>query len=99
MPRRQIRTAAEPWACGLRIAAGLVLTDEQIEAVAAHVRLDAPIAGRAPIVERQVAIDHVGNEIGPAHGPAHHRIGGDVVAGLEVIVLTIETIAERRPGS
>src|SRR5579864_7160355 len=36
----------------LRIAPGLVLPDPQIEAVAAHRRLDPPIAGRAAVIER-----------------------------------------------
>src|SRR5262249_15919544 len=41
----------------LGIAAALVLADPQIEAVAGHRRLDAAVAGRAPVVERQVGVD------------------------------------------
>src|SRR5688572_29070988 len=37
----------------LGIAAGLVLADESVEAVAAHVRLDPAIARRAAVIERQ----------------------------------------------
>src|SRR5262249_15902040 len=44
---------------GLGIAAVLVLSDPEIERVAGHERLDPPPAGRAPVVERQVATDHV----------------------------------------
>src|SRR5262245_51353074 len=36
----------------LRIAAGLVLADPDIEAVARHRRLDPPVAGRTSVIER-----------------------------------------------
>ena len=60
----------------LRITAGLVLADEHVEAAAGHLRFDPPIAGGAPVIERKVATHHVGNEVGAAHRPADHRIGG-----------------------
>src|SRR3954452_11505549 len=48
----------------LGITAGLVLADPDIEAVVGHLRLDAAIARRAAVVERQLGIDDVGYEIG-----------------------------------
>src|SRR5262249_49936481 len=59
----------------LRIAPGLVLADPHVETVVRHLRLDAAIAGRAPVIERQLGIDDVGDEIGPPHGRAAGRIG------------------------
>src|SRR5581483_6463971 len=38
-----------------RIAAGLVLADPEIKLLTRHVRLDAPVAGRAAVVQRQLA--------------------------------------------
>src|SRR5262245_60765991 len=64
----------------LGIAAGLVLADPQIEAVAGHERLDPAVAGRAAVVERQVGVDDVGNEIGAPHGEPADRIRLDIIA-------------------
>ena len=78
----------------LGIAAVLVLPDPQIEHVAGHERLDTAEAGRAAVVERQVAVDDVGNEIGAAHGEPAHRVGLDVVLVLVEVVGAAEAIAE-----
>src|SRR4051812_47089634 len=48
---------------GFRVAAILVLADPEIERVAGHEGLDAPPAGRAAVVERQIAVDDVGDEV------------------------------------
>ena len=77
----------------LGIAAGLVLADPEIEAVAGHERLDAAVAGRAAVIERQLAVDDVGHEVGAAHGEPAHRIGLDVVLGLEEVVGAGEAVA------
>jgi hypothetical protein len=63
-----------------------VLADPEIEGVAGHERLDAAEAGRAAVVERQVAVDDVGHEVGAPHGKPAHRIGLDVVLVLVEIV-------------
>ena len=78
----------------LRIMAVLVLADPQIESIAGHERLDAAQAGRAAIVERQIAIDDVGNEIGAPHGEPAHRIGLDIVLVFVEIVGAGEAVAE-----
>src|SRR5208282_562551 len=78
----------------LGIMAVLVLADPQIEGVAGHERLDAAPAGRAAVVERQIAIDDVGNEIGAPHGEPAHRIGLDVVFVFVEIVGAGEAVAE-----
>ena len=78
----------------LGITAVLMLRDPQIEGVAGHERLDPAVAGRAAVIERQVAIDDVGNEIGPAHGEATHRIGLDVVLVFVEVVGAAEAVAE-----
>ena len=83
----------------LGIAAVLVLADPEIEAIAGHERLDPAVAGRAAVVERQVAIDDVGDEIGAPHGEPAHRIGLDVVLRLEEILGAAETVAECDTGS
>ena len=75
----------------LGIAADLVLADPQIEGVAGHERLDAAPADRAAVVERQVAIDDVGHEIGAPHGEAAHRIG------LDVVLVLVEVVGAREP--
>ena len=78
----------------LGIMAVLVLADPQIKGVAGHERLDAAPARRTAVVERQVAIDDIGNEIGAPHGEPAHRIGLDVVLVLVEIVGARETVAE-----
>ena len=79
---------------GLGVAAVLVLADPEIKGIAGHERLDPAVAGRAAVVERQVAIDDVGNEVGAPHGEAAHRIGLDVVLVFVEIVGAAETVAE-----
>src|SRR3984957_2558693 len=79
---------------GLRVVAVLVLADPQIERIAGHERLDPTPARRAAIVERQVAIDDVGDEIRPPHGKPAHRIGLDIVLVFVEIVRAGEAVAE-----
>ena len=78
----------------LGIAAVLVLADPEIERVAGHERLDAAEAGRAAVVERQVAVDDVGNEIRAPHGEPAHRIRLDVVLVAVEVVGADEAVAE-----
>ena len=78
----------------LRIPAVFVLPDPEIEAVIGHERLDAAPAERAAIIERQIAVDDIGNKIGPAHRQTAHRIGLDVILGLVEIAAAAEAIAE-----
>ena len=75
----------------LGIASGLVLADPEIERIAGHERLDAPPARRAPVVERQVAIDDVGHEIRAPHREPAHRIG------LDVVLVLVEVVGAREP--
>ena len=77
----------------LGIAAVLVLADPEIERVAGHERLAAASPASAG-VERQVAIDDIGNEIGAPHGEPAHRIGLDVVLVFVEIVGAAEAVAE-----
>ncbi len=79
---------------GFGIAAVLVLADPQIERVAGHERLDAAPARRAAVVERQIAVDDVGHEIGAPHGEPAHRVRLDVVLVLVEIVGATEAVAE-----
>ena len=69
----------------LGIATRLVLTDPLVEAVAGHVRLNAAIARRAAVIERQFAIDNVRDEVGLAHRKSAHRIGRQIVLILEIV--------------
>ena len=78
----------------LGIAARFVLADPEIEGVAGHEGFDAAKAGRAAIVERQIAIDRIGHEIGAPHGKPAHRIGLDVVIVFVIIVGAGEAVAE-----
>src|SRR5262245_13434760 len=78
----------------LGIAAVLVLADPEIERVAGHERLDPAPAGRAPVVERQVAIDDVRDEIRAPHGEPTYRVGLNVVLVLVEIVRAAETLPE-----
>ena len=78
----------------LGIAAVLVLADPEIKGIAGHERLDPPPTRRAPIVERQVAIDHVRDEIRAPHGEPAHRIGLDIVLVLVEIVGAAEALAK-----
>ena len=78
----------------LRIAAVLMLADPEVEAIIGHERLDAAVADRAAVVERQFTIDHVRDEVGLAHGEPAHRIGLDVVLRLEEVVGAVEAVAE-----
>ena len=78
----------------LGVAAVLVLADPEIERVAGHERLDAAEARRAAVVERQVAVDDVGHEVGAPHREAAHRIGLDVVLVLVEVVGAGEAVAE-----
>ena len=78
----------------LGVAAGLVLSDPDIEAVAGHLRLDPAVTGRAAIVERQVAIDDVGDDIGAAHCEPAHRIRLDILPRFEIILGAGIAVAE-----
>ena len=78
----------------LGIAPGLVLADPQIEAVAGHERLDPAVAGRAAVVEGQIAVDRVGDQVGAAHREAAHWVELDVVLGLVEVVRPAEAVAE-----
>ena len=78
----------------LRVAPGLVMADPEIEAVARHRRLHAAVAGRAPVIQRQFRVDDVGDEIRAPHGEAAHRIGLEIVVGLEVVRSAREPLGE-----
>src|SRR5947209_7810049 len=78
----------------LGVASVLVLGDPQVERVAGHERLDPAVAGRAPVVERQVAVDDVGDEVGAPHGETAYRVGLDVVLVLVEVVGAGEAVAE-----
>jgi hypothetical protein len=76
------------------IVAVLVLTDPEIKCIAGHERFDTAPAGRATIIERQIAIDNVGNEIGPPHRQTAHRIRLDIVLVFVEIVGAGKAVAE-----
>ena len=71
-----------------------MLTNPEIELVVGHCGFDAAIANRATVIERQFAIDHIGNEVGLALGQATHGIGLDLVFRLEEVFIARETITE-----
>ena len=79
-----------------RIATVFVLANPEVKTVVGHERLDAAIAGRAPVVQRQLAFHDVRNEVGFAHGQAAHGIGFHLITGLVKIVGAIETIAKHK---
>ena len=78
----------------LRIAADFVLADPEVERIIRHVRLDAPIAGRAPVVERQLAVDRIGDEVRAAHREPAHGVGLDVGFLFVEILIRREAFAE-----
>src|SRR5262249_6902147 len=69
----------------------LVLTDPKIKCIAGHERLDATPARRAAVIERQIAIDDVGDEIGPPHRQAAHRVW------LDVVLVSVKILGARKP--
>ena len=71
-----------------------MLPDPIIEGVIGHERFDAAIADRAAIIERQFAIDHIGDEVGATHGKAAHRIWFDIILRLEEVIRAREAILE-----
>src|SRR6202007_2708797 len=66
----------------------------QGEVAALELGLDAPVAGRTTVVQRQLAIGDVGNEVGAPHGEAAHAIRLDVLVRLEEIVLALIAVGE-----
>ena len=56
-------------------------------------RLDAPVAGRAPIIQGKVRLPDVGKEVGAFHRQAAKGIGRNVVFLNEVV------LRSRRNGS
>src|SRR5207247_2423146 len=57
-----------------RVAAVFVLSDPKIKAIAGHVRLDAPVTRRTTVIERQLAGNDVGDNIGLSHCEAAHSV-------------------------
>ena len=78
----------------LGIAAVLVLRDPEVKLVICHERFNAPIADRAAVIERKIAVYDIWDEVGPPHGEATHRVGLDIVLRLEKIIRAAEAIAE-----
>jgi hypothetical protein len=67
----------------LGIAAGLVLADPKIEPVAGHRGFDPPVARRAAIIERQIAVDDVlAKAVLGSSGPTLLAPGETAVADL-----------------
>ena len=62
--------------------------------MAGHEGLDPPITGRAPVVERQIRVDDIGDEVGAPHGEPANRVGLDIVARLEKVLGPGEPFAE-----
>jgi len=77
----------------LGVAAVLVLADEEVEAAGGHVRLDAPVE-RALVVERQVAVHHVGDEVRDLHRPAAVLVHEQLVVDREVVAAPRVALAE-----
>ena len=71
-----------------------MLAHPGIEALARHIGLHAPVAGGAPVVEGQFGGDHIGDEVGAPHGQAPDGVGLDVVAGLEIVLVSRIAIRE-----
>ncbi len=79
----------------LGITARFVLPDPEIEAVIRHMRFDAPVPGRTAVIERQFAIDDIGDDIGLGHCQPADRIGENFVGRLVIILpIRIEPVAE-----
>src|SRR5258708_36890806 len=65
---------------GFGIPAVFMLADPEVEGILRHERLDTPITGRAPVIQRQVAVHNVRNEIRAPHRepPKRIRLDGDL---------------------
>ena len=78
----------------LGVTALLVLADPEVKAVVGHEGLDPTPAHRAAVVQRKVAMHHVRDEVGAAHGQAAHWVGLDLVTRFEEIIRPVEAVAK-----
>ena len=77
-----------------RVAAVFVLSDPKIKAIAGHVRLDAPVTRRTTVIERQLAGNDVGDNIGLSHCEAAHRVRRNLFFVFVVVIARIEAVFE-----